>query len=161
MKTDDIAKGGQGYYVQAAHEVFHTWNLVSIDPSGYTELNYGTQQQLPSDPHPPGLPGCAPSPFSLNHLSAEIPTSKELEKFHYFRAAKTNIMRLQKALIYLIIFVIFLLGVYEIRSGNVGDFAYYKNSTEPIYVTIPGDWLIIGAIGLFLVISHTFYKIRS
>ena len=70
-------------------------------------------------------------------------------------------MRLQKALIYLIISVIFLLGVYEMKSGTVRDFAYYKNSSEPIYVTIPGDWLIIGAIGLFVVISYTFYKIKN
>lgn len=104
----------------------------------------------------------SPSPYKIvRYRTTGVRSSDKFAKFHYFRAAKTNIMRLQKSLIYLIIFVIFLLGVYEIRSGNVGDFAYYKNSTEPIYVTIPGDWLIIGAIGLFLVISYTFYKIRS
>lgn len=97
----------------------------------------------------------------VRYRTTGVRLSEKFAKFHYFRAAKTNIMRLQKALIYLIIFIIFLLGVYEIRSGNVGDFAYYKNSTEPIYVTIPGDWLIIGAIGLFIVISHTFYKVRN
>ena len=70
-------------------------------------------------------------------------------------------MQLQKALIYTIIFIIFLLGVYELKSGNNLDFAYYKNNTEPIYVTIPGDWLLFGAIGLFLIISHTFSKIKN
>jgi len=70
-------------------------------------------------------------------------------------------MQLQKALIYSIIFVIFLLGVYEIKSDNVRDFALYKNTSEPIYIVIPGDWLVIGAIGLFLIISHTFNKIKN
>ena len=70
-------------------------------------------------------------------------------------------MQLQKSLIYSIIFVIFLLGVYEIKSGNVRDFAYYKNTTEPVYCTVPGDWLVIGAIGLFVIISHTFSKIKN
>jgi len=70
-------------------------------------------------------------------------------------------MLLQKALIYSIIFLIFLLGVYEMKSGNVHDFAYYKNTTEPVYVTVPGDWLIIGAFGLFVIISHTFSKIKN
>jgi hypothetical protein len=70
-------------------------------------------------------------------------------------------MQLQKVLIYTIILLIFLLGVYEIKSGNVRDFAIYRNTTEPIYVVVPGDWLIIGAIGLFLIISHTFSKIKN
>jgi hypothetical protein len=70
-------------------------------------------------------------------------------------------MQLQKALIYSIIFAIFLLGVYEIKSGNVRDFALYKNTTDHIYITVPGDWLIVGAIGLFLIISHTFSKIKN
>jgi hypothetical protein len=74
---------------------------------------------------------------------------------------KANFMQLQKSLIYTIILLIFLLGVYEIKSGNVRDFAIYKNSTEPIYVVVPGDWLIIGAIGLFVIISHTFSKIKN
>jgi hypothetical protein len=70
-------------------------------------------------------------------------------------------MHFQKVLIYSIISVIFILGIYEIKSGNVHDFAYYKNATEPIYFTVPGDWLVVGAIGLFLVISHTFSKIKN
>ena len=70
-------------------------------------------------------------------------------------------MQLQKALIYFIIFVIFLLGIYEIKSGNVRDFAYYKNTTEAVYCTIPGNWLLYGAVGLFVIISHTFSKIRN
>jgi hypothetical protein len=74
---------------------------------------------------------------------------------------KANFMQLQKALIYTIILLIFLLGVYEIKSGNVRDFAIYKNSSEPIYIVVPGDWLIIGAIGLFVIISHTFSKIKN
>ncbi len=79
----------------------------------------------------------------------------------YFATAKANIMQLQKALIYTIIFLIFLLGVYEIKSGNVRDFTVYKNTTEPIYIVIPGDWLVIGAIGLFVIISYTFHKIKN
>ena len=70
-------------------------------------------------------------------------------------------MQLQKALIYLIIFVIFLLGIYEIKSGNIHDFTVYKNSTDPVYMTIPGNWLVFGAVGLFMVISHTFSKIKN
>lgn len=70
-------------------------------------------------------------------------------------------MQLQKALIYSIIFTIFLLGVYEIKSGNVRDFAYYKNTTTAVYCTIPGNWLIFGAIGLFVIISHTFHKLKN
>ncbi|HET6253451.1 MAG TPA: hypothetical protein VFE32_05235 [Puia sp.] len=70
-------------------------------------------------------------------------------------------MQLQKALIYTIIFIIFLLGVYEIKSGNVRDFAFYKNTTEPINCVVPGDWLVFGAIGLFVIISHTFSKIKN
>ncbi len=70
-------------------------------------------------------------------------------------------MHLQKSLIYTIIFLIFLLGVYEIKSGNVSDFAYYKNTTEPVYCTVPGDWLIYGAVGLFVIISYTFSKIKN
>jgi predicted metalloprotease with PDZ domain len=27
-----------------AHEFFHTWNLVNIEPAGYTDLNYGPQE---------------------------------------------------------------------------------------------------------------------
>jgi hypothetical protein len=72
-----------------------------------------------------------------------------------------NIMQVQKAFIYSIILIIFVLGVYEIKSGNVRDFAYYKNATEPIYFTVPGDWLVVGAIGLFVVISHTFAKTKN
>jgi len=70
-------------------------------------------------------------------------------------------MRLQKALIYLIISTFFLLGVYEIKSGNVRDFAYYKNATDPVSVTVPGNWLVICAVGLFIVISYTFHKIKN
>jgi len=70
-------------------------------------------------------------------------------------------MQLQKALIYTIILIIFFLGVYEIKSGNVRDFAIYKNSTEPVYMVVPGDWLLFGAIGLFVIISHTFSKIKN
>ena len=83
------------------------------------------------------------------------------KKFAILQLLKANIMLLQKALIYSIIFLIFLLGVYEMKSGNVHDFAYYKNTTEPVYVTVPGDWLIIGAFGLFVIISHTFSKIKN
>ncbi|HXB32151.1 MAG TPA: hypothetical protein VNV35_01965, partial [Puia sp.] len=36
-----------GIYEEIAHEFFHTWNLMAIRPSGYTELNYGPQQQSP------------------------------------------------------------------------------------------------------------------
>ena len=54
--------------------------------------------------------------------ASEQPVSAHQKKV-LFCSRSTNIMRLQKALIYLIIFVIFLLGVYEIKSGNVHDFA--------------------------------------
>jgi predicted metalloprotease with PDZ domain len=42
-----LASGGSGIYEEIAHEFFHTWNLMHIRPSGYTELNYGPQQQSP------------------------------------------------------------------------------------------------------------------
>lgn len=35
----------QDLYEEIAHEFFHTWDLLAIHPSGYTDLNYGTQQQ--------------------------------------------------------------------------------------------------------------------
>jgi hypothetical protein len=98
-------------------------------------------------------------------LYAFATTDVRYQKNPYFTAVlqllKANVMKLQKALIYAIISVIFLLGVYEIKSGNVRDFAFYKNSTEPIYIVVPGDWLIFGAIGLFIIISHTFSKIKN
>jgi hypothetical protein len=84
-----------------------------------------------------------------------------IKKNPILQLLKADIMQLQKALIYAIIFIIFLLGVYEMKSGNVRDFAFYKNSTEPIYIVVPGDWLIFGAIGLFIIISHTFNKIKN
>ncbi len=84
-----------------------------------------------------------------------------IKKNLILQGLKANIMQLQKALIYTIIFIIFLLEVYEIKSGNNLDFAYYKSSAEPIYVTVPGNWLIFGAIGLFVIISHTFSKIKN
>jgi predicted metalloprotease with PDZ domain len=34
-------------YEEIAHEFFHTWNLMAIRPSGYTDLNFGKQQQSP------------------------------------------------------------------------------------------------------------------
>jgi hypothetical protein len=86
------------------------------------------------------------------------PLSKKTLILHPLKA---NIMQLQKALIYFIIFVIFLLGIYEIKSGNIHDFTVYKNSTDPVYMTIPGNWLVFGALGLFMVISHTFSKIKN
>jgi hypothetical protein len=70
-------------------------------------------------------------------------------------------MQLQKAVIYTILLTIFLLGIYEIKSGDLHDFAYYKNTTDAVYCTIPGNWLVIGAIALFMVISHTFAKTKS
>ena len=69
-------------------------------------------------------------------------------------------MRLLKALTYFILLLIFLLGVYEIKSGNVGDFATYKDNVEPVYTTIPGNLLFFGAICLFMVISYTFSKMK-
>jgi hypothetical protein len=109
------------------------------------------------------------TPLSLNSLSCtDRPTLFEsghgvsaIKKILILQPLKANIMQLQKAFIYIIIFIIFLLGVYEIKSGNVRDFAFYKNSTEPIYIVVPGDWLIFGAIGLFIIISHTFSKIKN
>lgn len=35
----------QDIYEQLAHEFFHTWNLVNIEPAGYTDLNYGPQER--------------------------------------------------------------------------------------------------------------------
>jgi hypothetical protein len=109
------------------------------------------------------------TPLSLNSLSCtDRPTLFEsghgvsaIKKILILQPLKANIMQLQKALIYTIIFIIFLLGVYEIKTGNNLDFAYYKNSAEPIYVTVPGDWLTFSAIGLFVIISHTFSKIKN
>lgn len=42
-----LASARPGIYEEIAHEFFHTWNLMHIRPSGYTELNYGPQQQSP------------------------------------------------------------------------------------------------------------------
>jgi predicted metalloprotease with PDZ domain len=43
----DLAGEHPGIYEEIAHEFFHTWNLMHIRPSGYTDLNYGKQQQSP------------------------------------------------------------------------------------------------------------------
>lgn len=69
--------------------------------------------------------------------------------------------RYLKAATYVIILVIFLLGVYEIKSGNVGDFAIYKDNAQPTYMTVPGHFLFYGAIILFVVISYTFSKMKN
>jgi predicted metalloprotease with PDZ domain len=42
-----LASPGSDIYEEIAHEYFHTWNLMHIRPSGYTDLNYGPQQQSP------------------------------------------------------------------------------------------------------------------
>jgi hypothetical protein len=101
------------------------------------------------------------SAFATTAVRLRLPRSQESKKILTLHPLKANFMQLQKVLIYTIILLIFLLGVYEIKSGNVRDFAIYRNTTEPIYVVVPGDWLIIGAIGLFLIISHTFSKIKN
>ena len=41
----ELADRMQDLYEQLAHEFFHTWNLVNIEPAGYTELNYGPQER--------------------------------------------------------------------------------------------------------------------
>ncbi len=43
----ELASEKPDIYEEIAHEFFHTWNLMAIRPSGYTELNYGPQQQSP------------------------------------------------------------------------------------------------------------------
>ena len=40
----ELADRMQDLYEQLAHEFFHTWNLVNIEPAGYTDLNYGPQE---------------------------------------------------------------------------------------------------------------------
>jgi predicted metalloprotease with PDZ domain len=35
----------QDLYEQLAHEFFHTWNLVNIEPAGYSDINYGPQER--------------------------------------------------------------------------------------------------------------------
>jgi predicted metalloprotease with PDZ domain len=42
-----LASARPDIYEEIAHEFFHTWNLMHIRPSGYTELNSGPQQQSP------------------------------------------------------------------------------------------------------------------
>jgi predicted metalloprotease with PDZ domain len=44
----ELSSDRQDVDEEIAHEFFHTWNLMDIRPSGYTELNYGTQQQSPT-----------------------------------------------------------------------------------------------------------------
>jgi hypothetical protein len=101
------------------------------------------------------------SAFATPPVRFPLPPLAAIKKILILQALKANSMLLQKALIYTIIFLIFLLGVYEIKSGNVRDFTLYRNSTEPVYIVVPGDWLIIGAVGLFMIISYTFYKIKN
>ena len=84
--------------------------------------------------------------FPLSDFATPVVRKQKILILHPLKL-NANIMQVQKALIYSIILIIFVLGVYEIKSGNVRDFAYYKNATEPIYFTVPGDWLIVGAIG--------------
>lgn len=40
-----LAVNMQELYEELAHEFFHTWNLLSIRPAEYTDLNYDPQQQ--------------------------------------------------------------------------------------------------------------------
>jgi predicted metalloprotease with PDZ domain len=42
--AQELADRMQDLYEQLAHEFFHTWNLVNIEPAGYTDLNYGPQE---------------------------------------------------------------------------------------------------------------------
>ena len=42
--ADELVGHMPDLYEQVAHEFFHTWNLVNIEPSGYTDLNYGPQE---------------------------------------------------------------------------------------------------------------------
>ncbi len=43
--ADELRNHLQDLYEQLAHEFFHTWNLVNIEPAGYTDLNYGPQER--------------------------------------------------------------------------------------------------------------------
>jgi predicted metalloprotease with PDZ domain len=43
--AEELADRMQDLYEQLAHEFFHTWNLVNIEPAGYTDLNYGPQER--------------------------------------------------------------------------------------------------------------------
>ncbi len=47
VSAGDLEGKQPGIYEEIAHEFFHTWNLMHIRPAGYTELNYGLQQQSP------------------------------------------------------------------------------------------------------------------
>lgn len=47
VSAADLSGEQPGIYEEIAHEFFHTWNLMHIRPAGYTELNYGPQQQSP------------------------------------------------------------------------------------------------------------------
>ena len=47
VSAADLEGKQPGIYEEIAHEFFHTWNLMHIRPAGYTELNYGPQQQSP------------------------------------------------------------------------------------------------------------------
>jgi predicted metalloprotease with PDZ domain len=40
----DLSSARPDIYGEIAHELFHSWNGMSIRPSGFTELNYGPQQ---------------------------------------------------------------------------------------------------------------------
>jgi predicted metalloprotease with PDZ domain len=40
----DLSNPASGIYGEIAHEFFHSWNGMYIQPTGYTELNYGPQQ---------------------------------------------------------------------------------------------------------------------
>ena len=99
--------------------------------------------------------------FATTVVRLRLPTLRGSKKILILHPLKADMMQLQKTLIYTIIFVIFLLGVYEIKSGNVRDFALYRNTSDPVYIVVPGDWLMIGAVGLFVIISHTFSKIKN
>ncbi len=45
VPADELHNHLQDLYEQLAHEFFHTWNLVNIEPAGYTDLNYGPQER--------------------------------------------------------------------------------------------------------------------
>ncbi|HVS95871.1 MAG TPA: hypothetical protein VHE54_05270, partial [Puia sp.] len=43
----DLSNPASGIFEEIAHEFFHAWNGMSIQPPGYTGLNYGRQQLSP------------------------------------------------------------------------------------------------------------------
>ena len=66
-------------------------------------------------------------------------------------------MNKPKLLIYLVIAIILIIGIYERQTGNLVGAIYYSR-TRPFHATVPGNMLILLSLLLFVVVSYVMRK---